>query len=69
MCMLEVIMEGILENNNDIKSLTKNMNITASLLCIGYLVTNIYIYKKIKKQNTQINELKNELKEIKTRGE
>lgn len=67
--MLEVIMEGILENNNDIKSLTKNMNITASLLCIGYLVTNIYIYKKIKKQNTQINELKNELKEIKTRGE
>ena len=67
--MLEVIMEGILENNNDIKSLTKNMNITASLLCIGYLVTNIYIYKKIRKQNTQINELKNELKEIKTRGE
>lgn len=67
--MLEVIMEGILENNNDIKSLTKNMNITASLLCIGYLVTNIYIYKKIKKQNTQISELKNELEEIKTKGE
>lgn len=67
--MLEVIMEGILENNNDIKTLTKNMNITTSLLCIGYLVTNIYIYKKIKKQNTQISELKNELKEIKTRGE
>lgn len=67
--MLEVIMEGILENNNDIKSLTKNMNITTSLLCTGYLVTNIYIYKKIKKQNTQISELKNELKEIKMRGE
>lgn len=69
MCMLEVIIEGILTNHNDIKSLTKNVNTTASLLCIGYLATNIYIYKKIKKQNTQISELKKELEEIKTKGE
>lgn len=67
--MLEVIIEGILTNHNDINSLTKNVNTTASLLCIGYLATNIYIYKKIKKQNTQISELKKELEEIKTKGE
>lgn len=67
--MLEVIIEGILTNHNDIKSLTKNVNTTASLLYIGYLATNIYIYKKIKKQNTQISELKKELEEIKTKGE
>lgn len=67
--MLEVIIEGILTNHNDIKSLTKSVNTTASLLCIGYLATNIYIYKKIKKQNTQISELKKELEEIKTKGE
>lgn len=67
--MLEVVIEGILTNHNDIKSLTKNVNTIASLLCIGYLATNIYIYKKIKKQNTQISELKKELEEIKTKGE
>lgn len=67
--MLEVIIEGILTNHNDIKSLTKNINTTTSLLCIGYIVTNIYIYKKIKKQNTQISELKKELEDIKTKGE
>lgn len=67
--MLEVIIEGILTNHNDIKSLTKSVNTTTSLLCIGYLATNIYIYKKIKKQNTQISELKKGLEEIKTKGE
>ena len=67
--MLEVIIEGILTNHNDIKSLTKNVNTIANLLCIGYLVTNIYIYKKMKKQNTQISELQKELEKIKTKGE
>ena len=67
--MLEVIIEGILTNHNDITSLTKIVNATARSLCIGYLATNIYIYKKIKKQNTQISELKKELEEIKTKGE
>ena len=69
MCMLEVIIEGILTNHNDIKSLTKNVNTIANLLCVGYLATNIYIYKKMKKQNTQISELKKELEKIKTKGE
>ena len=69
MYMLEVIIEGILTNHNDIKSLTKNLNTIANLLCVGYLATNIYIYKKIKKQNTQISELKKELEKIKTKGE
>lgn len=69
MCMLEVIIEGILTNHNDIKSLTKNVNTIANLLCVGYLATNIYIYKKMKKQNTQISELKKELEEIKAKGE
>ena len=54
---------------NDIKALTKNVNAMTNLLCIGYLATNIYIYKKIKKQNTQISELKKELEEIKAKGE
>ena len=67
--MLEVIIEGILTNHNDIKSLTKNVNTIANLLCVGYLATNIYIYKKIKKQNAQISELKKELEEIKAKGE
>ena len=67
--MLEVIIEGILTNHNDIKSLTKNVNTIANLLCVGYLVTNIYIYKKMKKQNTQISELQKELEKIKTKGE
>lgn len=67
--MLEVIIEGILTNHNDIKSLTKNLNTIANLLCIGYLATNIYIYKKTKKQNIQISELKKELEKIKTKGE
>ena len=67
--MLEVIIEGILTNYNDIKSLTKNVNTIANLLCVGYLATNIYIYKKMKKQNTQISELKKELEKIKTKGE
>lgn len=67
--MLEVIIEGILTNHNDIKSLTKNVNTIANLLCVGYLATNIYIYKKMKKQNTQIGELKKELEKIKTKGE
>ena len=67
--MLEVILEGILTNYNDIKALTKNVNAMTNLLCIGYLATNIYIYKKIKKQNTQISELKKELEEIKAKGE
>ena len=69
MCMLEVIIEGILTNHNDIKSLTKNVNTIANLLCVGYVVTNIYIYKNMKKQNTQISELKKELEKIKTKGE
>ena len=69
MCMLEVIIEGILTNHNDIKSLTKNVNTIANLLCVGYLATNIYIYKKMKKQNTQISELQKELEKIKTKGE
>lgn len=69
MCMLEVIIEGILTNHDDIKSLTKNVNTIANLLCVGYLATNIYIYKKMKKQNTQISELKKELEEIKAKGE
>ena len=69
MCMLEVILEGILTNHNDIKSLTKNLNTIANLLCIGYLATNIYICKKMKKQNIQISELKKELEEIKAKGE
>ena len=69
MYMLEVIIEGILTNHNDIKSLTKNLNTITNLLCIGYLATNIYIYKKMKKQNTQISELKKELEKIKTKGE
>lgn len=67
--MLEVILEGILTNHNDIKALTKNVNAIANLLCVGYLATNIYIYKKMKKQNTQISELKKELEEIKAKGE
>ena len=67
--MLEVIIECILTNHNDIKSLTKNVNTIANLLCVGYLATNIYIYKKMKKQNTQISELKKELEKIKTKGE
>ena len=67
--MLEVIIEGILTNHNDIKSLTKNVNTITNLLCVGYLATNIYIYKKMKKQNTQISELKKELEKIKTKGE
>lgn len=67
--MLEVIIEGILTNHNDIKSLTKNVNTIANLLCVGYLATNIYIYKKMKKQNTQISELQKELEEIKAKGE
>lgn len=67
--MLEVIIEGILTNHNDIKSLTKNVNTIANLLCVGYLSTNIYIYKKMKKQNTQISELQKELEKIKTKGE
>ena len=67
--MLEVIIEGILTNHNDIKSLTKNVNTIANLLCAGYVATNIYIYKKMKKQNTQISELKKELEKIKTKGE
>ena len=67
--MLEVIIEGILRNHNDIKSLTKNVNTIANLLCVGYLATNIYIYKKMKKQNTQISEIKKELEKIKTKGE
>ena len=67
--MLEVIIEGILTNHNDIKSLTKNLNTIANLLCVGYLATNIYIYKKMKKQNTQISELQKELEEIKAKGE
>lgn len=67
--MLEVIIEGILTNHNDIKSLTKNLNTIANLLCIAYLATNIYIYKKMKKQNIQISELKKELEKIKTKGE
>lgn len=67
--MLEVIIEGILTNHNDIKSLTKNVNTIANLLCVGYLATNIYIYKKMKKQNTQISELQKELEKIKTKGE
>ena len=67
--MLEVIIEGILTNHNDIKSLTKNVNTISNLLCVGYLATNIYIYKKMKKQNTQISELKKELEKIKTKGE
>lgn len=69
MYMLEVIIEGILTNHNDIKSLTKNVNTISNLLCVGYLATNIYIYKKMKKQNTQISELKKELEKIKTKGE
>ena len=69
MCMLEVIIEGIFTNHNDIKSLTKNVNTIANLLCVGYLATNIYIYKKMKKQNTQISELQKELEKIKTKGE
>ena len=69
MYMLEVIIEGILTNHNDIKSLTKNVNTISNLLCVGYLATNIYIYKKMKKQNTQISELKKELEEIKAKGE
>lgn len=69
MYMLEVIIEGILTNHNDIKSLTKNVNTIANLLCVGYLATNIYIYKKMKKQNTQISELQKELEKIKTKGE
>jgi len=69
MCMLEVIMEGILRNHNDIKSLTRNINTTTSVLCIGYIATNIYIYKKIKIQNARISELKKELEEIKAKGE
>ena len=69
MCMLEVIIEGILTNHNDIKSLTKNVNTIANLLCVGYLATKIYIYKKMKKQNTQISELQKELEKIKTKGE
>ena len=67
--MLEVIIEGILTNHNDIKSLTKNVNTIANLLCVGYVATNIYNYKKMKKQNTQISELKKELEKIKTKGE
>ena len=67
--MLEVIIEGILTNHNDIKALTKNVNTIANLLCVGYLATNIYIYKKMKKQNTQISELQKELEKIKTKGE
>ena len=67
--MLEVIIEGIFTNHNDIKSLTKNVNTIANLLCVGYLATNIYIYKKMKKQNTQISELQKELEKIKTKGE
>ncbi len=69
MYMLEVIIEGILTNHNDIKSLTKNVNTISNLLCVGYLATNIYIYKKMKKQNIQISELKKELEKIKTKGE
>lgn len=67
--MLELILEGMLTNHNDIKTLTKNVNAITNLLCIGYLAANIYIYKKIKKQNTQISELKKELEEIKAKGE
>ena len=70
--MLEVIIEGILTNHNEIKSLSKYINKTYSLVCIGLMTGGVILYKnnkKMKKQDIQISELKKELEEIKTKGE
>lgn len=70
--MLEVIIEGILTNHNDIKSLSKSVNTATCIFYAGLITGGYLLYKsnkKIKKQDTQISELKKELEEIKTKGE
>lgn len=72
MCMLEVIIEGILINHNDIKTLSKYINKTTSIFYIGLITGGYLLYKfnkNLKKQDAQISELKKELEEIKTKGE
>lgn len=70
--MLEIVIEGILTNHNDIKSLSKSVNTATYMFYVGLITGGYLLYKsnkKIKKQDTQISELKKELEEIKTKGE
>lgn len=70
--MLEIVIEGILTNHNEITNISKKLKTINTIVGVGVLGSLFILYdsnKKIKKQNTQISELKKELEEIKTKGE
>lgn len=70
--MLELIVESILTNHNEITSLSKSINRCNNIFYISLITNGLLLYnfnKKIKIQDTQINEFKKELEEIKAKGE
>ncbi len=63
--MIDILVGGIVQNNDAIKKLTKNINIKFILFGVGLFAVG----KMLQDQNNRIDTIEEELSELNTKGE
>lgn len=69
--MINLMIKNIFENSNKIDIIVKHINKTNKINCFKFLVVSASIcavMNKIEKQDKEINNLKTEIEELKSKG-
>lgn len=66
--MIDIVMKKVFEHNTKLETMIKQID-KKNLQILSLFVTVYAMWKIIKKHDKQINDIKNELKEIKSKGE
>ena len=70
--MINLMVKNIFENKINVEKLTNYVNKTNKILCVDLILIAVTLYaivNKIDEQQEEIDNLKNEIKEMKSKGE